>query len=411
MFSEEPKLKEQRLVEKEATTVEDIDRTVEIRSDQSESSDVSERSDRSDRSDAAPFGTSNAEDSLIGKTIGGHYLILSRLGSGGMSVVYAAKHLLLDKTVAIKIISAGHAIDGKSLMRFQQEAKASTALNHQNIAAVSEFGQDKDGSPFLVMEYVKGKSLSEIIREEGKLTQERSVVILLQLCDALHYAHEKQVIHRDIKPANIIITTDSSGSEMAKIVDFGIAKILSKDGTDLTQTGETFGTPSYMSPEQCHGKSVDRRSDIYSLGCVFEEMLSGSPPFVAESSLETLMMHVNETPTVRHSSAVNQVILRALEKQPGDRFQTANEMAAAVRALSQDNRILVQSQVPSRRREAMGFMVAGFVTAIVLSVVTYFFAIEKDQTKQMAIACAGVLYIGGLINLLVSHLVKKHKKL
>ncbi len=411
MFSEEPKLKEQRLVEKEATTVEDIDRTVEIRSDQSESSDVSERSDRSDRSDAAPFGTSNAEDSLIGKTIGGHYLILSRLGSGGMSVVYAAKHLLLDKTVAIKIISAGHAIDGKALMRFQQEAKASTALNHQNIAAVSEFGQDKDGSPFLVMEYVKGKSLSEIIREEGKLTQERSVVILLQLCDALHYAHEKQVIHRDIKPANIIITTDSSGSEMAKIVDFGIAKILSKDGTDLTQTGETFGTPSYMSPEQCHGKSVDRRSDIYSLGCVFEEMLSGSPPFVAESSLETLMMHVNETPTVRHSSAVNQVILRALEKQPGDRFQTANEMAAAVRALSQDNRILVQSQVPSRRREAMGFMVAGFVTAIVLSVVTYFFAIEKDQTKQMAIACAGVLYIGGLINLLVSHLVKKHKKL
>lgn len=391
MFNDPEKLKE-HLVEQEDTASEVLDNTSE---------------DRFDLSDPIGDKEKNAEDGSIGKTIGGHYLILSSIGTGGMSTVYLARHLLLDKVVAIKVITGARAVDSKALMRFQQEAKAAAALNHPNIATVYEFGQDQDGSPFLVMEYVQGTPLSQIIAEEGKLTYERSVAIMLQLCDALECAHQQSVIHRDIKPANIILTRGTEELEAAKIVDFGIAKILSQDGSNLTQTGEVFGTPNYMSPEQCLGKPVDRRSDIYSLGCVFEEMLTGTPPFVAASPLEILMMHVNATPAARHSPGLNEVILRALEKQPADRFDTAKQMASAIRALDQDKRPRLQSSIPSRRRQTIGLVVGVVVSFVVLCAAIVCFTIAKTEIQKIGICVAVIFYLGSLLNILVSQRLTK----
>ena len=412
MLSKDPeKLSEQQLVEQDATTGGLLQSAPQLGLDgtleDGLADTIAHQSAESERIAGNNSDSGTSVNSLIGKTIGGHYQILSQIGTGGMGAVYEAKHLLLLKLVAIKIISAARASDSKVLMRFQQEAKAASSLIHQNIAMVSEFGQAADGSPFLVMEKVKGKPLSQVIKEEGKLTQERSVSIMLQLCDALNYAHEQSVIHRDIKPANIILTEDADGREVVKIVDFGIAKVLSDDGADLTQTGEVFGTPNYMSPEQCLGKPVDRRSDIYSLGCVFEEMLSGAPPFSAGSALETLMMHVNETPSARHSPLVSDVILRALEKQPLDRFQNAKEMTSALLSLQQGNYLNLQSQVPSRRRLAMGLLVGGLVTAAAICLAVICFSIAKTETQKLCIVVSLVLYIGAGLNILVSTCLKK----
>lgn len=274
-------------------------------------------------------GEAAEHDPLVGKVIAGHLEILSILGAGGMSTVYKAQHLLLDRLVAVKLVQAGQ-FKAKATMRFQQEAKAATKLNHPNIATVREFGVDEEGSAYLVMDFVEGMPLSDAIKKASSLDAARTRKLMIQICEGLKHAHEAGVVHRDLKPANIILSPGEGGQETAKLVDFGIAKIVDEESqANLTQTGEVFGTPNYMSPEQCLGKKADRRSDVYSLGCVMYECLTGKPPFAADSALETLMKHVNDAPDLKRREIPADLAIaieRCMAKDPEDRFQSIDEL-------------------------------------------------------------------------------------
>ena len=321
-----------------------------------------------------------AAEALIGTTIAGRFEILSVLGSGGMSTVYKARHLLLDRVVAVKFIHGGQ-LHARGIQRFQQEAKTATALNHPNIAAVREFGQDEQSRPYLVMDFVEGVSLQDAIDNAGgKLPVERVERIISQVCDGLKHAHDNGVIHRDLKPANIIITRNSHGVETAKIVDFGIAKLVDEEKeANLTQTGEVFGTPNYMSPEQCLGKRADKRSDIYAMGCVTFECLTGLPPFVSESALQTLMSHVNDAPnfsTFKWPPNLHRAVQGCLEKKPEDRWQKIDEFKQCIEDPA-------AKPVSKRRQKSVSVVkliaisVAAIVLAIVAAVVVVLYPIAR----------------------------------
>ncbi|MGD9679713.1 MAG: protein kinase [Candidatus Obscuribacterales bacterium] len=271
-------------------------------------------------------------DSFIGTTIASHYEVLSRLGEGGMSVVYKAHHLLLDKPVALKFIKPGLITDDRAVMRFQQEARAASELSHPNVCSVKDFGILESGQPYIVMDYLDGSSLQEIIEDRGPLSPRESLELFFQACHGLSEAHARGVVHRDIKPGNMVMMKERDGTGTLKIVDFGIARLAREDdnGPDLTATGEIFGTPKYMSPEQCRGQKVDKRSDIYSLTCVLYEMLVGKPPFIAESSIELLMMHVSEAPALDQKNlpdTLKSILFKGLAKDPAHRYQSVSEMA------------------------------------------------------------------------------------
>ncbi len=270
---------------------------------------------------------------LVDKVIGRHYRILELIGQGGMSRVYRATHLLLSRTVAVKYINPKFVHNHKSVQRFQQEAKAAAALKHPNICAVNEFGMDEEGRPFLVMDFVDGISLSDVLKMQSPLTPEHALDIIEQVCQALVHAHGYGVVHRDIKPGNIVLTRNLEGREIVKLVDFGLAKLTDPEDEkrqNLTKTGEVLGTPYYMSPEQCIGRKVDVRSDLYSVGCVLFELLTGRPPFQHDNTVMTLMAHVNEAPPVLpdnlHSALLSRIVERCLKKDPDNRFQTSSEL-------------------------------------------------------------------------------------
>lgn len=305
----------------------------------------------------------DSEDPLIGTVLAERLEILSLIGAGGMSSVYRAKHLLLDRVVAVKVMQT-EKVDDNAVRRFQQEAKAATALNHPNIATVREFGIAESGDPYLVMDYIEGRSLSAEIKQKGTLSIERTKEIMTQVCAGLEHAHSLGVVHRDLKPANVMLSKDSSGNEVARIVDFGIAKILQSDGqSELTKAGEIFGTPLYMSPEQGLGKTVDARSDIYSTGCMIYECLSGKPPFSAESALETLLQHSTEAPKpLKNGGDLAQVVYRCLEKKPEDRYASAEELS---RALIDPTKI--RPRTKDTRKKAV-FGIACFVVGCLICV-------------------------------------------
>lgn len=278
---------------------------------------------------------------LVGTIFDGKYEILSQLGQGGMSAVYKAKNLILNRIVAIKILLGSRNLNAQAIMRFQQEARAASQLDHPNIVKVHDFSVSADQAPYMVMDYVEGNSIAEIILDEGKLDPYRAIDLILQACDALDHAHEQGVIHRDIKPSNIMVTHSKSASEVAKIVDFGVAKLIEEEqgaAPQLTRTGEVFGSPLYMSPEQCLGKKVDARTDIYSLACVLFEELTGVPPFRADNVLATMQMHISDTPPeitklrsdLPNGALLSSTLLTALSKNPEQRFQNMKDFSAAL---------------------------------------------------------------------------------
>ncbi|HIN64690.1 MAG TPA: serine/threonine protein kinase, partial [Candidatus Obscuribacterales bacterium] len=205
-------------------------------------------------------------DALIGQMLEGRYLVLEFLGRGGMSTVYKVEHKILSKVLAIKFLQQQFVSKGDSVLRFQREGKAMARLQHPNLCSVTECSII-EGVPYLVMEFLQGMSLDEILREEKRLSAKRTVEIMIQVADGLQHAHDENIVHRDIKPSNIMMTPLDDGSEHAKVVDFGLARILDSDDQKLSQTGEAFGSPLYMSPEQCLGSAIDARTDIYGLGC------------------------------------------------------------------------------------------------------------------------------------------------
>ena len=277
-------------------------------------------------------------DAAIGQTLDGKYRLESIIGRGGMGSIYRATHLMLDKTVAVKLINPELAPTPDVVRRFQREARAASQLNHPNIAATFDLGQTSNGTLYLAMELVSGQSLKDTIRSGGPMAAPRIVRILRQVAGALAVAHANGIIHRDLKPQNIMLTQPPDGGEVAKLLDFGIAKTFDDNATQLTSTGLVLGTPQYMSPEQAAGRPIDGRSDLYSLGIILFEMLVGEVPFNDPSTPAVLVKHLTEPapppsarrPDLAIPSALEAVALRCLEKDPGARYQNATEFANAL---------------------------------------------------------------------------------
>jgi len=255
----------------------------------------------------------------------GRYQLDEVLGAGGMAVVYRGTDRILHRTVAVKVLAEPQARDPVFVERFRREARAAGGLNHPGIVAVYDTGSDGDRH-FIVMEYVEGRTVAELIRDEGRPPPRQVAEIVEQVAGGLAYAHENGIVHRDVKPANIMVTPTGE----AKIMDFGIARATS--GEPLTQTAAVMGTATYIAPEQAEGKAVDARTDIYALGATMYQLLTGRPPFVAGTPVAVAAMHVfepPEPPTAIDPSVpapLEAITLRALEKDPGARYQDAREM-------------------------------------------------------------------------------------
>ena len=274
-------------------------------------------------------------DSLVGTTLAGKYRIDARLNEGGMGTVYRGCHVLMDKTVAIKVLRPSLAADEKIVARFSREARAASRISHPNALSVTDFGEDESGHVFLVMEYLSGKTLKQVIRDDGPLALARVVDITRQIGEALNAAHQQGVVHRDLKSDNIMLL-DTMTSDYAKVLDFGIAKINEPDGTvdtSLTAPNLVIGTPQYMSPEQCsQDAEIDSRSDIYSLGVILFEMLVGHVPFSGDSPTMVMMKHLQQpVPSVLEErsdlpASVARVVARAMAKVRDNRYQTVAEL-------------------------------------------------------------------------------------
>jgi serine/threonine protein kinase len=285
-----------------------------------------------------------------GKILADSYDFMSVTGWGGMSVIYKARQRGTGLVVAIKMLHSLLMTD-QSLRRFQQEAKAIMSLRHPNIITVHDFGVSEHGQPYMVMDFIEGKTLADVIKDKGTLSLEESLHRFIQLTDALDHAHQVGVLHRDLKPSNIMISNKDGNFEDARIVDFGIAKLLDKEGDSddghLTQTGELFGSPLYMSPEQCRGSQVDARTDIYSMGCVMYETLTGQPPFKGATIVDTLMLQMSAPakslaeacPERRFPHQLENVIAKALQKDPSDRYPTMKHMELALMEIQPNQKL------------------------------------------------------------------------
>jgi eukaryotic-like serine/threonine-protein kinase len=286
-------------------------------------------------------------DDLIGRSLDGCE-ITQMLGQGGMARVYRAHQDRLDRDVAIKILPPYYASDPDFVERFKQEARALARFSHPNIVVVHDAGEEH-GLLFIVMEYIAGGNLREYMRQSLSLNEVTRV--MREVASALTYAHERGVIHRDVKPVNVLLDTN----RRAVLSDFGIAKVMASSAVAISRSGAGVGTPEYMSPEQCHGGQVDARTDIYALGVMLFEMLTGHTPFEADNYTALAHSHIYETPpppsryNPRVSPAVQAVILKALEKSPADRFQTAVEMATAL-----EQAVATQSPLPPGERRQLG---------------------------------------------------------
>jgi tRNA A-37 threonylcarbamoyl transferase component Bud32 len=280
----------------------------------------------------------------IGTVVRGKYLIQSRLGEGGMAIVYKAHHELLDESRALKVIRPDLARDAEFMTRFKNEAIMARKLNHPNAVRVDDLDIAEDGLPFIAMELVVGDTLKTLILQTGPLPATLVLSIALPVCEALDAAHKLGLIHRDIKPENIVLVAQREGPPVPKILDFGISRLKEEtaQAKGLTQTGMVIGTPEYMSPEQVMGKKrieIDGRSDLYSLGVVMYRMLTGELPFQGESTMEMILQHLKIPPRAPHQlkpglaipEAVSSIVMKALEKNRENRYATGAEMAAAIR--------------------------------------------------------------------------------
>ncbi len=282
---------------------------------------------------------SHRMDALVGTVLAKRYELKSFIGQGGMSVVYKAVDKQLGKTVAVKLLLPHLVNDPITFQRFQQEARAASSLSHANIVTIYDFGAGEENEPYIVMDYLDGTPLNEAIKMLRGLALERSVAIFVQIADALQCAHTNNVLHRDLKPSNVLLIHQGPSLDIVKLVDFGIAKLIPQDGGEslhLTKTGEVFGSPFYMSPEQCRGEKVDARSDIYSMGCLMYEVIAGKPPIVGANLMETLYRQLSEVPPSfsvacpesKVPERLEAIVFKALHKDPAMRQQSMDELAA-----------------------------------------------------------------------------------
>lgn len=286
-----------------------------------------------------------------GTLIGGAYKLLSLLGKGGMGDVYRARHIVLGKDFAVKLLT-GQELNNANWLRFQTEARVISRLDHKNIVKVYNLGLHENVLPFYAMDLLEGEPLDAVLQRLGPLSIEDCLPLYLQVLDGLHYAHRHGVVHRDIKPANIMLIVEEGPVPIVKLLDFGIAKLSSLDNRlsqSLTAPGEIFGSPYYMSPEQCLGQKVDPRSDVYSVGCALFETLTGRPPFRGENSFKTICMHNSENPPslkdatgIEFPAAMEHVVARCLKKKPEERYQSMKDMEVDLIRISQGKDLNLQ---------------------------------------------------------------------
>jgi serine/threonine-protein kinase len=289
------------------------------------------------RADLAASERRERKDTLLGETIGGRFQVLKKIGAGGMGAVYRARQEGMDRDVAVKVLLGDLTANDTVLRRFTLEALAVSRLKHPNTIQIFDYGQTPQGHPYIAMELLEGQSLHELLRRERPLPVRRALRILGQVASSLAEAHGKGIVHRDLKPENIFLVEVGDNHDFVKVLDFGVAKLRDThdDKGTLTQAGSIFGTPRYMSPEQCGAQPVDGRSDLYALGVILYEMLTGRPPFQSDQPLQLLMAHMNEVPQPPSAATDRQVIpeeveglvLQLLAKAPEQRVQQATELA------------------------------------------------------------------------------------
>lgn len=275
-------------------------------------------------------------DPFLGRTVNDKFRIIDFIGQGGMGTVYLAEHETLPRRFAIKILKTEYLENEQFVERFRREAIAASRVVHPNVVYITDFGQLPEGNYYIVMEYLEGEGLDNLLDSQGKIPISRALPILMQVADGLDHAHRMGIVHRDIKAENVLLTTERGKKDVVKLLDFGIARLLLPNftSTRITSHGQVFGTPEYMSPEQASGKNLDGRSDIYSLGVLAFELVTGSPPFWDEDPTEILQAHLSDPPPAPSSRVQDQnipslfdaVVLRCLAKDPAERFGTASEV-------------------------------------------------------------------------------------
>jgi serine/threonine-protein kinase len=276
-------------------------------------------------------GVSTSASGLIGKTIDERYRVDALLGEGGMGLVYRVTHTRLNKSLAIKVLRLENTRDEEVLARFRREAESASAIGNQHIVDINDFGVLRDGSTYFVMECLEGMDLIEAMDLARRMPETRALHVASQICKALGAAHDAGIVHRDLKPENVFLTTREGAPDFVKVLDFGIAKV-ANGPTRLTRKGEVLGTPHYMSPEQCEGEDVDHRTDIYALGVLLYEMLTGHVPHDADTMMGILTKHLYDDPipprvrVPQLSHELENVIMRCLEKSSDERYQTMREL-------------------------------------------------------------------------------------
>jgi serine/threonine-protein kinase len=280
---------------------------------------------------------SSPGESLVGSVLAGRYRIERLLGSGGMGSVYRAEHVLMRKACAVKVLHREMTQVKEVVARFEREAVAAARIEHPNVAAATDFGQLENGSFYLVLEFIEGKSLSQLIAEARTLPEERALLIARQICEALAAAHASGIVHRDLKPDNVMLVTKDGSSDFVKVLDFGIAKVTLEESTTtqqaLTRLNTVMGTPEYMAPEQARGEAVDQRADLYTVGAIVYEMLAGTSPFRHEEFVVVLTKKLTEDPPPlpeQVSQATRDLVLQLLQRSPADRPETAADVVAMI---------------------------------------------------------------------------------
>ncbi len=287
-----------------------------------------------------PLGQGNQDvlqkGQLVGTALAARYEFMAVLGEGGNGIVFKVHHPMMDKLMAIKMLNAA-GLKEESLERFKREARAISKLEHSNIAAIHDFGITENEQLYMVMDFIEGMSLDELITQEGALLVSFAIDLMIQLSDAMSHAHAMKVLHRDIKPANVMLRCFTDRQPIPKILDFGLAKMLDpeeKESTKITQFGQTFGSPPYMSPEQIECAHVDERADIYSMGCMFYEMLTGVPPHLGDTAAKLMVKHLTEPvtplrklrPELNLPENLELVVMKMLNKTPDKRYQSMSAL-------------------------------------------------------------------------------------
>lgn len=306
-----------------------------------------------------------------------------------MGTVYECKDTHMKRRVALKILNVKES--EQVAARFQVEAKAAAQLDHPNIVKVLDFGQLEDGQLYLAMEFLEGESLESLIQSSGGLKPNRAIPILLQIARALECSHKNNVLHRDVKPSNVAIVKDEKRADLAKVLDFGTAKLKEEDQS-LTQTGSSIGTPTYMSPEAAQGQKLTTACDIYSFGCLMFELLTGERPFIGNSSFETMYMHINkEAPSLSSKlendsiEELEEIVSYCLKKDPGSRIQSFTEIIEMLKPLTDDEPVYIESEdpiIPSLKDTTVIKLVSILVALLLIGTI-YFFAAKSFQETRV----------------------------